>query len=166
VIAAVRDPANASSQSLKKLPVASGTSLVIVPLEGDSDKSALEAVEILKTKYSITSLDVVIANAGIAEFYGKALQTPLAGTRQHFNVNAVGTLALFQAIYPLLEATERAGSTPKFVTVTSTVGSIGEMEKIPMISTAYGASKAALNYITKKIALEYPGIISFPINPG
>jgi norsolorinic acid ketoreductase len=132
-----------------------------------SDTSALEAVRLLQTKHNITSVDLVIANAGIAEFYGTAVNTPLAGTREHLNVNAVSTLGLFQAVFPLLSATiDKGGPAPKFVAITSTVGSIGEMENIPMISTVYGASKAALNYIVKEIHMENPGIIAFPHNPG
>jgi len=162
VVAAVRDPSNSTSKTLPALPAGDGSSLIIVPLDGSSDTSALDAVELLKTKHGIKSIDLVIANAGIANFYGTALQTPLAGTREHLNINVVAPLALFQAVHPLLSA----ASTPKFITVTSTVGSIGEMDRIPMISTAYGASKAALNYITRKIHFEYPDIITFPINPG
>jgi len=167
VIATVRDPSNPTSKSLLSLPVGSGSSLIVVPLEGGSDTSALEAVKLLQTKHNITSLDLVIANAGIAEFYGTAVNTPLAGTREHFNINAVGTLGVFQAVFPLLSATiDKGGPAPKFVAITSTAGSIGEMEKLPMISTAYGASKAALNYIVKKIHMENPGLIAFPLNPG
>ena len=136
--------------------------MIIVPLDGSSDTSVFTAVELLKTKYGIKSLDLVIANAGIATFYGTALQTSLEGTREHLQVNVVGVLALFQAVYPLLST----ASAPKFVPLTSTIGSIGEMQHIPVFSTAYGASKAALNYITRKIHFENPGIIAFPINPG
>jgi norsolorinic acid ketoreductase len=138
-----------------------------VRLEGDSDTSPFDAVEELKAKHKIVALDIVIASAGILEFYGPAERTSLQGTREHFNVNVVGTLALFQAVFPLISATIDEGkSTPKFVTLTSTIGSIGEMDNLPVASTAYGASKAALNYITKKIHLENPKLIAFPMNPG
>jgi norsolorinic acid ketoreductase len=83
----------------------------------------------------------VVANAGMAEFYGTALQTPIQGSADHLIANTVGPLALFQATWPLLKEAVQ----PKFVTVSSTVGSIGDMENWPMNATAYGASKAALN---------------------
>lgn len=35
-----------------------------------------------------------------------------------------------------------------------------------MSATAYGASKAALNWITKNIHIENPKIIAFPLHPG
>ncbi|KAH8597971.1 hypothetical protein B0O99DRAFT_568327 [Bisporella sp. PMI_857] len=167
VVAAVRDPSHPTSQSLNSLPVGSGSSLIVLPLLGigASDSFALDAVSILKSKYSITNLDIVIVNAGISNYYGSALETPFDTTREHFNVNTVGSLAVFQAVQPLLAAAEVNG-TPKFVTLTSTVGSIGEMDNIPLKAAAYGASKAALNYITRKIHFENPGIIAFPISPG
>jgi NAD(P)-dependent dehydrogenase (short-subunit alcohol dehydrogenase family) len=40
------------------------------------------------------------------------------------------------------------------------------MESVPLKSTAYGASKAAVNYIVRKIHFENPGLIAFPISPG
>lgn len=77
----------------------------------------------------------------MAEFYGTALQTSIPGAKEHFTTNTIGALVLFQAVWPLLEK----GNKPRLVTVSSTVGSIGDMEKWPMNATAYGASKAALN---------------------
>lgn len=70
-------------------------------------------------------------------------------------------LALFQAVFPLL-----GGEGKKFVAISSAVASIGDMEKVPMKSTAYGASKAALNYVIRKIHCENEGLIAFPLNPG
>jgi NAD(P)-dependent dehydrogenase (short-subunit alcohol dehydrogenase family) len=35
-----------------------------------------------------------------------------------------------------------------------------------MSATAYGGSKAAINWITKNIHLEYRGIMAFPLHPG
>ena len=82
--------------------------------------------------------------------------------REHFEVNTVGALVLFQAVLPLLEAAQ----TPKFVPISTIVGSIGAVEKINIPTMAYGASKAALSYVTTKIDLEYPNIIAFPLHPG
>jgi norsolorinic acid ketoreductase len=117
----------------------------------------------LKTE-GITYLSVVIANAGMAEFYGTVLQTPFNGAIDHFTTNTAGTLALFQATYPLLTATRE--SIPKFITISTTVGSIGDMENWRMNATAYGMSKAALNWLTKNIHIENPDLIAFPIHPG
>jgi norsolorinic acid ketoreductase len=139
--------------------------LIIVPFDSASERSVKKAIDTLAAEYSLTTLSVVIANAGKAEFYGTVLQTPVEGAREHFNINTVGTLALFQAVYPLLTATPD-GTLPKFITVSSTVGSIGDMEQWPMSATAYGMSKAALNWLTRNIHIENQGLIAFPIHPG
>jgi len=165
VIAAVRDPNHNSSKSLSSLPVGESSSLIIVPFDSSSEKSINEAITTLKSQHSISFLSIVIANAGMVEFYGTVLHTPIQGTRDHFNTNTVGVLALFQAVYPLLVAAPDDGL-PKFITVSSTVGSIEDMEKWPMNATAYGMSKAALNWLTRNIHIENPGLIAFPIHPG
>jgi norsolorinic acid ketoreductase len=165
VIAAVRDPSNSTSKSLSSLPVGKGSALITIPLDASSETSITNAIHTLKTKHSITSLSVVIANAGMAEFYGTVLQTPVQGARDHYNTNVVGALSLFQEVYPLLQSSPE-GVLPKFVTVSSTVGSIGAMEDWPMNATAYGSSKASLNWLTKNIHIENPGLIAFPIHPG
>jgi norsolorinic acid ketoreductase len=165
VIAAVRDPSNSTSKSLSSLPVGKGSALITIPLDASSETSITNAIHTLTTQYSITSLSVVIANAGMVEFYGTVLQTPVQGARDHYNTNVIGALALFQEVYPLLQSSPE-GVLPKFVTVTSTVGSIGAMEDWPMKATAYGSSKASLNWLTKNIHIENPGLIAFPIHPG
>lgn len=40
------------------------------------------------------------------------------------------------------------------------------MDKYPIPATAYGASKAALNYVVRKIHVENEGLIAFPLHPG
>lgn len=77
----------------------------------------------------------------MAEFYGTFLQTPIQGFKDHLTTNTVASLVLFQATWPLLQKAKE----PKFVTVSSTVGSVGDMESWMMSAGAYGASKAALN---------------------
>ena len=48
----------------------------------------------------------------------------------------------------------------------SAVGSIGGMEKRPAPMFAYGASKAMLNYLIRKIHFENESITAFAIDPG
>ena len=98
IIAAVRDPSHATSQSLQSLRTGQESRLIILPLLGvsTSDTSAVEAIDLLKTKHNIKSLDLVIANAGIASYWGTALETPFDAAREHFNVNAIGALSLFR----------------------------------------------------------------------
>jgi norsolorinic acid ketoreductase len=166
VIAAVRDPSHPTSQSLSTLAAGSGSSLIIVEYDATLDASPAEAVRTLQTRDSITAIDVVIANAARGEFSGSPLQAPLQGNRDDYNVNTVGPLAVFQATFPLLSAAVTNGSIPRFITVTSTVGSIGDMANYPSIATGYGASKASLNWITRRIHFDHPELIAFPIYPG
>jgi NAD(P)-dependent dehydrogenase (short-subunit alcohol dehydrogenase family) len=70
-------------------------------------------------------------------------------------VNAVGTLVLFQATYPLLKASTPA---PKFVTIGSRSGSISQGADLPLPVMPYGISKAAQLYITRKLRHEHEGL--------
>lgn len=160
VIAGVRDPSSVTN--LKLLKSGSNSKLIIVKIDSLSTTDALSAVEELKSKHSITHLDVVIANAGLGSYWGPALTTPVAEFNKHFQVNATGTLVLFQAVHGLLSAAKE----PKFVPIGTPVGSMGEMEKYPLPSTAYGTSKAALNFLTKKLNLEHENMVIFPLAPG
>lgn len=40
------------------------------------------------------------------------------------------------------------------------------MGDLPLPFLAYGLSKAGVNYVTRKISFEHPGLIAFPISPG
>lgn len=66
-------------------------------------------------------------------------------------MNVVGTIVLFQAVCALL----RRSACPRFVTVSSSGGCIaGEMIQVPVGTVAYGSSKAALNWATRKMHFE------------
>jgi norsolorinic acid ketoreductase len=107
VVAAVRDTSRTTSKSLSNLPVGGGSTLITVPFDASSESSITNAINILKSQYFVDSINVVIANAGMAEFYGTVLRTPVQGARDHYNTNLVGTLALFQVVYPLLFSLQR-----------------------------------------------------------
>jgi len=162
VIAAVRNPSHPSSKALTSIPVGEGSKIIVVKLESANMDDPKAAVKILNDQYGIESIDVIIANAGIVRFNGTALDTPVDGFKEHLAINTVAVLALFQATWPLLQRS----SNPKFVSISSTVGSIGEMANWRMNATAYGASKAALNWLTRSIHFDNPSLIAFPIHPG
>ncbi|KAF8184733.1 NAD(P)-binding protein [Pholiota molesta] len=97
-------------------------------------------------------LDTVIANAGaipISLCSPSAL--PADKFTDEFSVNALGPIVLFQSTRELL----KASPLPRFVPISSAGGS---MEFIPqmgaMDASPYGASKAALNWVTRKIHFE------------
>lgn len=144
VIASVRDTAADYVKELEALPKADGSRLQLVKIE--SSNSADPAATI-KELTDIDHIDVVVANAGGA---GEKGVIPLDVVSPDivtdvFTVNALGPLALYQAVKPLLEKSQA----PKWVSVTSAAGSIGRLEVYRAhIAPAYGIAKAGLNWIT------------------
>jgi len=124
----------------------------------EDNKAAAEVIERVAGH-----IDVVIANAGICNYFGTADNTPLAQMDEHFQINTVGPLVLFQATAALLK---KSISAPKFVVISTSAGSIGFQDSFRAPVTAYGASKAAVNFITRKIHFENEHLISFPLSPG
>ncbi|KAE8447505.1 hypothetical protein EG329_010635 [Mollisiaceae sp. DMI_Dod_QoI] len=162
LIAGVRDPSSASSKALSALPHGENSKVIVVKIDSLSQTDALTAVQTLKSEYKITKLDIVIANAGIANQWGPARTTPAKAMIEHFEVNVVGPLLLFQATAELLDAAPE----PKFFTISSVVGSVSYQDKLPLESSAYGTSKAALNFVTARIHFENPKIVAAPVHPG
>lgn len=162
IVAGVRDPANASSQALQELAHGTDSEVITVKIDSTSESDATTAVETLVSKHNISKLDLVIANAGVSKYFGKATVTPASEMVDHFSINTVAPLLLFQATASLLAA----APSPKFVLLSSGAGSLGLVESLPVENTAYGASKAAANFVTRRIHYENPKLIAFPINPG
>lgn len=161
VIAAVRNIA-AAQESFSSLLAGSNSKLIIVKIDSTSDTDPAAAVEELKTKYSITKVDVVISNAGIMDNVAHALETTAEQARKHFETNTLGPMLVLQAFMPLLSAS----ASPKFFVISSTIGSISEVNNIPNPFFAYGMSKAAVNYLVRKIAFDNPTLISMALCPG
>ncbi|KAH7153444.1 hypothetical protein EDB81DRAFT_841656 [Dactylonectria macrodidyma] len=167
VIVAVRDPSHASSQDLSTLPKADNAQLIVVKLDSNIPSDATAAVSKLQAEHGISSLDVVIANAGIAKDGTVVRKTSAESISQHFNVNAIGPITLFQATADLLQAS-RAGN-PIFVAISTLIGSIGSMEALagfPHTQSPYGGSKAALNWFVRHLHFEEPWLTSFVFHPG
>ncbi|OLN93276.1 Norsolorinic acid ketoreductase 2 [Colletotrichum chlorophyti] len=166
VIAAVRDPSHPTSKSLADLPKGPDTKLIVVKLDSTVETDAEAAVSQLREQ-GITSLDIVIANAGIAQDGASVRNTSVANTQKHFNVNVIGPLTLFQATADLLKGS-KTGS-PKFVAISTIIGSIGSQEilsNFPKSSSPYGASKAALNWFIRLLSFEEPWLTSWVFHPG
>jgi norsolorinic acid ketoreductase len=163
VIAAVRDLTSPPSKSLQELPKGTSTSLIVVKIDSLSETDPQDAVAQLKSEHNITTLDVVIANAGIAKIFPLVSDSKVEDYLEHYRTNVIGTVLLYQAILPLLK---NSAMSPKFVTMGSNAGSITMIEHVPIPNAVYGSSKAALNYVTQKIHAENPEIIAFPVHPG
>lgn len=67
-------------------------------------------------------------------------------------VNVVGTFVLFRASYELLKSSTPS---PKFIAISTGAGSIEYGAALPVGFVPYGVSKAALNYLARKLHFEY-----------
>ncbi|KAJ4984442.1 short-chain dehydrogenase [Stagonosporopsis vannaccii] len=166
VVAGVRDPTAAAS-ILNSLPTAAGSKVVIVKIDSQSDTDAKEAVLQLTSQHGITSIDFVIANAGIANDGAAVAQTTAKNLRDHFNTNAVGPMLLFQAVKPLLQSSKSGN--PVFLGISTIIGSMGAQDAlagIPPIFSPYGSSKAALNWLVRRLHYEESWLTSYVTHPG
>jgi len=159
IFAGTRNPE--SSAELNKLSQ-TNKNVYVVKLSSTSEEEARDAVQRIST--IVNKIDIVIANAGISNSYRKAVTESIAQVREHFEVNTLGPLILFQASYKLL----KNSATPKFIVISTGMASIGDMDNLPFPNTAYASSKVAVNFITRKINQENQDInlIAFPISPG
>jgi norsolorinic acid ketoreductase len=162
IISAVRDDQHPTVNEIRKLPMALGTRLIVVKIDSNSAADAAAAAERLKTQFGITKLDTVIANAGIGKDWSLVERTPVAEVEDHFKTNAVGPFTLYQALRPLLLEAPK----PRFVVISTVLGSIGQQGERKIPDVAYGMSKAAVNFFVGKVHHEELRIISFPIHPG
>jgi norsolorinic acid ketoreductase len=158
VVATVRSKAT-PTDDLKSLPMADCSKLIIQLLSSTSDTSAASLIDSLPTE-SITHIDTVIANAGSGTSFEPAVTTFLTSLRDDFEVNTLGPIKLFQAVYPLL----KESLAPKFILISSILGSIGSIGESPSLS--YGVSKAAANYLARKVHIEHAEISALAIHPG
>lgn len=158
VFAGARDPTRA--KELNALADAHpGRLHVIKVVSADRANNDAAAEEIKKVA---GRLDVVIANAGISDSFLDALEVTPEEMTRHFEINTNGPLVLFQATHALLSASPA----PKFVPISSGNGSIEQGTQFPGDIYPYGASKAALNWVVRKLHREFPAMIIFPLAPG
>ena len=166
VIAAVRDVAK-STPTLESLSKASGSKLVIVKLDSSAEADPKNAVAQLKSEHGITSLDIVIANAGIAHSGTTIANTSSEALRDHFAVNTIGPILLFQAVKPLLQASKSGN--PIFLAISTVIGSMAAQAGLagfPEVFSPYGSSKAALNWAVNRMHFEEPWLTSYVTHPG
>ncbi|KAH3667937.1 hypothetical protein OGAPHI_001691 [Ogataea philodendri] len=116
------------------------------------------SIESLPQQLSGVSIDVIVLNAGIARSFLPVAQTPRQLWIDHFTTNTIGPVMVFQQLQHLLAPSAKA------IFISSVAGSIQSF--LPLRSSAYGASKAALNFAIKKLSEEHPTIIFLAIHPG
>jgi NAD(P)-dependent dehydrogenase (short-subunit alcohol dehydrogenase family) len=114
------------------------------------------------THDSLDRVDVLICNAGYVGGMRLSNDTPADELALCFRVNSIAPLILYQALRPLL----LKASPPKFIYISSSVGSITAQEPLP--GGAYGASRAAGNWLTKSLHAqeEAIGLVAVAVHPG
>ena len=166
VIIGARDPAraraaveNLSSQGLKARSVA---------IDLNDHASITAAAETIRAEHG--RLDILVNNAGIADPEdGPPTASSPEAARRIMDTNFIGTLAVTQAMLPLLRQSPAA----RIVNLSSSLGSLaGNGDPTSPYYSArligYNASKAALNMLTVQLAEELRGtpIVVNSISPG
>lgn len=150
VVATCRNPAAASE--LAALDVQVETLDVV-------EAASIERIAAL---YEDRNLDLLINNAGVGVGHRPLGKLDYEEMGIFYATNAVGPLRLIEALLPAL----RRGEYPTVVSLTSRVGSI--QDNTSGGSYAYRASKAALNAITKSLAIDLAeeGFTCVVLHPG
>lgn len=161
-IAAVRDISSANSNALFHLPRASNSDVIVVKIDSESDDDPATAVAELQSKYSIHHIDTVVANAYAPSPPGPVAAASIHDLRQSYQVNAFAPVLLFQATWPLLQKS----AAPKFIGISSCVATIGKMADWTWPIGVYGSSKAAMNFLVRKMHFENERLVAFVLHPG
>src|ERR1044072_7753095 len=122
----------------------------------DVADAAQVAAALARVNHEFGALDAVVNNAGTAVFK-PALDTTLAEFQRTMDVNLTGAFLMVKAAAPLMR------KDAAIVNITSISGLRASALRI-----AYGASKAALEHLTKQLALELSvrGIRVNAVAPG
>ncbi|MFW9905082.1 MAG: SDR family oxidoreductase [Candidatus Thorarchaeota archaeon] len=162
VIATCRKPEDAVQ--LHKLREQFEETLTICKLDTSSQNSINNAFDNIKQK--ITSLDLLINNAGISSGdnnrYHAFSNLYAEEISKAFHVNTIGPVLTIQKFFPLLKKAKN----PKIANISSKMGSISL--KGGSSTYSYDASKAALNMFSKSLAyyLKSERILVLILHPG
>jgi NAD(P)-dependent dehydrogenase (short-subunit alcohol dehydrogenase family) len=139
-----------------------------IPIDLNDERSITEAVNPIEAEFG--RLDILINNAGITDSWdAPPAKVSLQTVRRIFETNLFGTLAVTQAMLPLLKKSDR----PQIINQSSGLGSITlngdpDWEFAQFKLFGYCASKAAMNMMTVQLAatLAEENIIVNSIDPG
>ena len=166
VIVGARDPVRAE-KALANLQ-ASGVQAEWVKVDLNDTESLAGAATEIATRHG--HLDILVNNAGIFDFSdGAPEKADIASVRKVLETNFLGTLAVTQAMLPLL----RKATAARIINISSSLGSLavnGDPDS-PYFAArfiGYNASKAALNMLTVQLAEELrdSGIKVNSVSPG
>ncbi|KAK7687453.1 hypothetical protein QCA50_009321 [Cerrena zonata] len=141
---------------------------VASPLE-TLKKALVEPLE----KHAPNGVDVIILNAGISKDAQRSiLQTTEADLQEHYAVNAIGPVKVYQSLFPYWSKKVNPETAKKVIFVSSAAGFINNFYPFP--TSHYGPSKAALNFVARHIAFDntssdldhIKNSIIVPIHPG
>lgn len=164
IIAAVRDVERA--QELLNIPhKGENTTVVVVKIDSSSRTDPFEAMKSIQVQ-GITQLDVVISSAGIVKL-NTVEDMPLEELEEVLMINTFSVMLLYKAALPLLRRSSSSSeSCPRFVFISASGGSLGEMHKYPYPNSSYGGSKVLANYLVVKMGMENDWLITLLIHPG
>ncbi|KXX76489.1 Norsolorinic acid ketoreductase [Madurella mycetomatis] len=160
VIAANRDPSHPTSQALADLPKGDGSKLIVVKYDASVERSAFDAVKQAQGQ-GIAHLDIVVANAAIVKHYPLAKDAQRSELLEHFKVNVLGPLELYQATRDLLQ---KSPGKPNLVLMGSGAGALGRQPPVP--NALYGSSKATVAWFGVRINAEDEWLNTFVLDPG
>jgi NAD(P)-dependent dehydrogenase (short-subunit alcohol dehydrogenase family) len=170
VVGIVRSDAAAISLKSVVEKVAKGDKSVLQIVQLDLSKLASPGAvrdSFLTATSGISHINTVICSAGHTTPMCPTIAITAEHLREAFKINTIAPLTIFQALWPLMENGVTATSvSPKFIVLSSSLGSIGAMEPFP--GGAYGASKAAVNYIVKSLHVQMAQgqLVSVALHPG
>ncbi len=147
---------------------AEGLDVHFILIDLNDQQTASSAAETVRSRFG--KLDLLVNNAGITgKGDGPPSKVNLEALQTVMQTNYVGTVAVTQAMLPLLQVAGKA----QIINVSSELGSISQQTNpdwkyFPVKVLAYCASKAALNMFTVQLAYEFgDGSIAVnSINPG
>jgi NAD(P)-dependent dehydrogenase (short-subunit alcohol dehydrogenase family) len=154
-------------QAARKLQ-AEGLDVQFIHVDLNARETAVTAAETIRTQFG--KLDLLINNAAINHAGdGPPSKVNLEALETVTNTNYVGTVAVTQAMLPLLQSAGKA----QIINVSSELGSVSlhndpNWKYAPVKLLAYCASKAALNMFTVQLAYEFRdgNIAVNSVNPG
>ncbi|KAL7689718.1 putative short-chain dehydrogenase/reductase SDR, NAD(P)-binding domain superfamily [Plasmopara halstedii] len=154
--------ANSSTDQLKALSPSK-----IVTLDTSDEASIFEAAQQLKD----VPIDLLINNAGLW-IHGDFMSSSKEDMMRHYEVNTVGPFLTTRALLPNLKLAAQTNGAAYVAQLNTTLGSISnntpKMEAFFSKAFGYTASKAALNMVTRSMAvsLRKSNIGLVTINPG
>lgn len=166
VIVGARDPerGEAAAAGLCR----EGLEAEFVQLDLNDEASIASAAERIAARHG--RLDILVNNAGIVDAAdGPPARSAPAAARRIMETNFIGTLAVTQAMLPLL----RKAPSARIVNLSSALGSLGvngdpSSPFYPARLIGYNASKAAVNMLTVQLNAELQGtsIAVNSVSPG